>query len=252
MVAGDSGSTFVGFFSNDLVNWTQTAAPITVDALSFNSLLMGMAVTSHKAGTPMTATLDHFHWTPYSSQTLVDADIGIPNAAQAGSRTERGSSESITVGGSDIYGNADQFHYAFTSRTGDVVVKARVTRLDPTDPYAKAGLMIRSSSAVGATNAMIEITASMGSQFQSRTALNGATTQVTGAGSVGKWLRMTRVGNTFKGEVGDGVNGPWTQIGTTLTMSGFPSKALVGLAVTSHTTNNSKTVANFTDVTFTP
>jgi hypothetical protein len=247
-----SGSTFVGFFSNDLVNWTQTADPITVDNLSYDSLLMGMAVTSHKAGTPMTATLDHFAWTPYSTQTLVDADVGITTAAQAGSRSELGSSETIVAGGSDIYNSADQFHYAFTNRTGDVVVTARVTSLGATDPWAKAGLMIRSSSAGGASNAMIEVTASQGAQFQYRSTANQATSKVTVTGNAApKWLRLTRSGNTFKGEMANASSGPWTQVGSTVTINGFAAKALIGLAVTSHNVN-SKTTATFTDVTFAP
>jgi hypothetical protein len=246
-----SGSTFVGFKSTDLLTWTQIAAPVTVSNLSASSLLLGLAVTSHKQFVNTTAMLDRFAWTPYTNQTLVDADIGVTNTNNAGSRTEVGKLETVVGAGADIYNNSDAFHYAFTSRTGDFEAYVKVTDLVVTHEYAKAGIMIRSNAAADATNAMIEITGTHGSSFQSRVTPAGVTSQLPGVGVIPKWVRITRTGNNFKGFVGDDpASGVWTQVGALagVTIASFPARALVGLAVTSHV-DGTKTTAKFSDFT---
>ncbi len=94
-----------------------------------------------------------------------------------------------TVGGSgtDIWGNADQFTYAFKALEGDGSIVARVTSIGPgANTWAKAGVMIRESLAAGSTHASMDLSANSdgaaanGRSFQRRLATNGASTNADG------------------------------------------------------------------------
>ena len=54
-------------------------------------------------------------------------------------------SYTLTGSGSDIWGNADAFNYVYQTLNGDGEIVARVVSLSNTDPWAKAGVMIRQS-----------------------------------------------------------------------------------------------------------
>ena len=45
--------------------------------------------------------------------------------------------------GEDIQGTADEFRYVYQTATGNCEIKARVTGVGNTNPWAKAGVMIR-------------------------------------------------------------------------------------------------------------
>lgn len=237
-----TGSTFTGWVSSNLVGWTQIGPAVTIPALAAANLV-GEAVTSHNTSQSATGNFDYFSWTAATANTLADANIGITG----GLRKEMGTTNTITAGGADIYGTSDQFYFAFKSLTGNGTVTAKVTALGNTDPYAKAGLMFRSSAAADAPHAMIDITPGQGAGFQTRSTAGGTTTATFAAGHVApRWLRIKRVGNAFTGYVSsDGST--FTQVGTTTTISGFSSSALFGLAVTSHNTG-AQTTATFTDL----
>ena len=53
--------------------------------------------------------------------------------------------------GTDIWGTADQFRFAYKSLTGDGSIVARVDSLANTDAWAKAGVMIRETLDAGST-----------------------------------------------------------------------------------------------------
>ncbi len=162
------------------------------------------------------------------------ADIGAVALTGSANNIGGDSSWMIIGSGSDIFNTADEFRYVHQTSTGDCSIQVRVKDMINSDPWAKAGVMIRESTAAGAKNAMICVTPGQGVNFQWRDTTNGATTnatQVTGQ-SAPKWLRITRTGSTFAAFRSD--NGTsWTQVGTnkTITMS---SSATIGLAVTSH------------------
>ncbi|HTV19744.1 MAG TPA: hypothetical protein VMG12_13760, partial [Polyangiaceae bacterium] len=241
-----AGRSFVGYVSSDQQTWTQVGTPITLPAANFpeGSLSqVGLAVTSHNAASTAQAVFDHFAWLPASPDTLVDANIGISN----GSRSFRKGVHTIQAGGADIYGTSDQFFYAFQSDAGTGTLSAKVTGIGNTDPYAKAGVMYRNSSAENSAHVMMEITASQGAIFQYRTSPGASATSVIVAGhSAPKFVRIERAaGGVFTGKVS--TNGStWTTIGT-VTIPTFNDPALVGLAVTSHNTG-AVTTATFTDV----
>ena len=74
-----------------------------------------------------------------------DGDIGA--VAAAGSFTDNGSAMTITGSGADIWGTADEFHFAYRPLTGDGTLTARVTSITNGNMWSKVGLMIRESAA---------------------------------------------------------------------------------------------------------
>jgi glucose/arabinose dehydrogenase len=159
-----------------------------------------------------------------------DADVGaVPIAGSA----------SYAVGvftgmgaGSDIWDVADAFHYIYQPLTGDGEIRARVSGLENTSSWAKAGVMIRETLAPNATNAFVALTPGNGSAFQRRVVTGGTTSNTSGpAVTAPYWVRLTRAENTFSAYTSpDGA--VWSFIGSdTVTMG---SSVLAGLAVVSH------------------
>jgi glucose/arabinose dehydrogenase/regulation of enolase protein 1 (concanavalin A-like superfamily) len=160
----------------------------------------------------------------------VDADIGGP--AQAGSASYAGGAFTIKGGGADIWGTADAFHFVYQNLNGDGEIKARVQSVSNTDPYAKAGVMMREGLAANARNVLASISYSTGSAFQQRATVGGATTNAVTAGIAAPyWVRLVRSGNTFTAyRSADGLT--WALQGqTTLALA---AQLQVGLAVTAH------------------
>jgi alpha-D-xyloside xylohydrolase len=164
---------------------------------------------------------------PWASQDI--GTLGI-----AGSSGSPANNFYVTASGSDVQGASDNFHYVSRGWTGDVTVTARVKALSPTNPWSKAGIMIRGSLAANAANAFLAITPGNGSTMQYRSANGGSTSFSSTAGLTAPyWLRMQRVGNAFSVfQSPDGVN--WSSAGSTVTLGNIPSSCYVGLALTSH------------------
>ena len=116
--------------------------------------------------------------------------------------------------------------------TGDGRLTARV--VTDTNPHtaAKAGVMIRNTLTAGSVHAMMSLTrrTAPSSSPEPLTRRRRRTPTGTPAATRPYWVRITRVGNTFKGERSpDGTT--WTQQGTTQTIT-MGSTIYVGLAVT--------------------
>ena len=160
-------------------------------------------------------------------------DIGTVGAAGGATYDPLANKFTVTASGADIWNTADAFHYVYQNFTGDGEIIARVSSLTNTDPWTKAGVMIRNTLAANSTHAFMAITPSNGAAFQLRATAGGASTNANGLpGPAPYWVRLTRVGNSFTGyKSADGIT--WTQVGvpTTITMG---SVVYVGLALTSH------------------
>jgi regulation of enolase protein 1 (concanavalin A-like superfamily) len=169
-------------------------------------------------------------------------DIGSP--ALAGSATFNNGTFTVRGAGTDIWGSADQFHFVSRPLNGDGEIIARVTAIGSTDPWAKAGVMIRESLAAGARHAFMTISATQGASFQRRTATNGSSEHTT-VPSVATpyWVRLVRAGSTFTGYASNTGNN-WTLIGSAT--ASMTANVLVGLAVTSHNASALNT-ATFTN-----
>ncbi|MEI8291498.1 MAG: immunoglobulin domain-containing protein [Verrucomicrobiota bacterium] len=161
----------------------------------------------------------------------VTADIGA--VAATGVASYDSGTFTVFGSGADIETTADEFRYVYQTSTGDCSIVARVATQSNTDPWAKAGVMIRESTAAGSINAAVLLTPGNGVTFQRRTSTGGSTTAtIVGGVTVPRWVKLVRTGNSFAAYYSpDGV--AWTQIGTSQTIT-MASSATLGLAVTSH------------------
>jgi hypothetical protein len=169
----------------------------------------------------------------------------VGQAATVGTFAYDSATGTYTVGGSgtDIWGNSDQFTYAYKALQGDGALIARVTSIGPgANTWAKAGVMIRESLAIGSTHASMDLsansdgTAGNGYSFQRRLApTDGTSTGDNGVAPAIKppyWVKIERKGNLFSGSISpDGKT--WTVFGTPQTIV-MKDPVFIGLCVTSH------------------
>jgi regulation of enolase protein 1 (concanavalin A-like superfamily) len=140
--------------------------------------------------------------------------------------------------GTDIWDASDQFRFVYKTLKGNGSVVARVEGVGNTHEWAKAGVMIRESTAAGSTHAFVAVTpaATHGISYQRRVDTNVATNQATDVADapVPQWVKLTRTGNAFTAQYSS--NGTaWTDIKVTPAVSiAMANDALIGLAVTSH------------------
>jgi hypothetical protein len=171
----------------------------------------------------------------FSLVPFVPTDVGGPGIS--GSVALSGGTYTLSGGGSDIGGASDQFFFSYQQLTGDFDMQVRVLGLNPSDAWAKAGMVARVSLDAGSPFAAALATPSVsGCLFEARALTNG-TTSTTGGFPVNypnTWLRLQRVGNQFTGYAGfDGQN--WSPLGSiSVTM---PGTIYFGMAVTSHNVN---------------
>ncbi len=175
-------------------------------------------------------------------------DVGA--VAAPGQTQETAEGVRVTGSGADIWNTADEFRFRYQLFSGDGEIVVRVTSLDQTDGWAKAGVMIRESLNRESPHAWMCVSAGYGTAFQYRVASEAAmqTTAPSGAGDgVPRWLRLVRAGDTFVGYASaDGAT--WTEAGR-ISLA-LPSTVYIGLAVTSHN-DGTLCTATFTDVTVT-
>ena len=160
-----------------------------------------------------------------------------------------GSTYTVCGSGADIWNCADEFHYVYQTGSGDCSVVARVSSCQNTDPWAKAGVMIRESLNAGARQASLFITPGNGLAFQCRTSTGGTSINSNTTGySAPYWLKITRSGSTFTAY--RSANGStWTAFGSqSITMG---SNVYIGLAVCSHD-DGTVCTSTFDNVTATP
>jgi hypothetical protein len=191
---------------------------------------------------------------PWQSQNVGSTGVGGSASANQGTFTVKGS-------GADIWGTSDAFYFVYqtanpqASPAGDGELIARVTGLQNSDAWAKAGIMFRQvlsanfANVGNAKNVFVMATPQHGTGIQSRSATGGGSSYLPGPFFTAPvWLRLKRQGDLFTGYSSlDGVN--WTTIGSqTVT---FDSPVVVGLAVTSHN-NAVLNTATFDNVSWTP
>jgi len=160
----------------------------------------------------------------------------------------------MTAAGADIWGQADQFHYAFKTLTGVGTIEAQVLSVDNTDPWAKAGVMIRETLDAGSKFAAVYITPGNGCRFQARTDANIAATSDTAVATAEQtaitapyWVKLDRdfAGNFRAYYSSNGTS--WTPMSWNPQNIAMSSNVYVGLVVTSHN-NNATCQAKFSNV----
>ncbi len=166
-----------------------------------------------------------------NSSGLADADIGGVNPA--GSSTYADGIFTLSGGGNDIWGNADQFHFTYLPLTNDYChVIARVMALDPVNAWTKCGVMLRESLDPGAAHAMTVTTPSNGVNFMYRSASGGSTAYTKVSGQTPIYLGIVRAGANFTSWYSP--NGAsWSQIGSAQNIP-MGSPVYAGLCLSSH------------------
>jgi hypothetical protein len=159
------------------------------------------------------------------------------NPASVGSFTEAPvGTFTMTGSGTDIWGNADEFHFAYKMLSGAGSIIARVNSVGNTNAWAKAGVMIRESLDPGSTHCFVCVTPGQGASFQRRLSTDGTSSSDTEAGiTAPHWVKLERdiAGNFTASRSTNGST--WVPLGTAIPeriLMG--SSVYVGLAVTSH------------------
>ncbi len=176
----------------------------------------------------------------------LSADVGGPELS--GYASYSGGTFTSAGSGWDIWGGWDGLHFVYQQVSTNVEIIARVASIEATDPWAKAGVMIRSSLNGNAPNVFMQVTPGNGKMLSSRSHTAGETTGSAGTGALPLWVRIVRSGNTFSAY--SSTNGSsWTNSGSvTIPM---PATTFVGLAGTAHNTGLLST-AVFDNVTVIP
>lgn len=181
-----------------------------------------------------------------SSSDWTSGDIGAVGAS--GATSFAAGTFTVSASGSDIWDAADAFRFVRRRLSGDGTLTARVVTLDPTDAWAKAGVMIRESLDPGSKFAMAVVTPSNGVSLQYRQETSQGCGLADGSDVAAPyWVRITRQGNVFTGSASaDGAS--WNTIGSVTVSMG--ADAWFGLCVTAHN-NSLVATATFDSVTWT-
>jgi regulation of enolase protein 1 (concanavalin A-like superfamily) len=148
-----------------------------------------------------------------------------------GSASISGGTFTVRGSGADVFGNHDAFRFHYQTLSGDGEIIARVAGVGNTDPFAKAGVMVRSGLGADARNVFLSVTRSNGLRLTARAASGGATDSTPSSGAAPQWLRLVRRGTQFTAyKSTDGSR--WTSVGSRTV--GMTGNLLVGLAVSSH------------------
>jgi hypothetical protein len=132
----------------------------------------------------------------------------------------------------------DNFYFVHQPLTGNGSITVRVTSLTDTEqpgqppfgvtqPWAKAGIIIKASTKPGSAYAAVMATPGHGIRMQYDYTTDVAGLSRTPSAASPRWLRLTRSGDTITGyDSADGTH--WTQI-SAVTLAGLPSTVQAGL-----------------------
>jgi len=220
-----TATTITGSISGDGLSWTVVGRA----DLPTTGLLAGMVVTSHDNSGTAEAMFSQVSMT---ASTLPSpwsvTDVG--DVGAAGGAVFDGNF-TIQGAGADIWSTADAFTFMFQAVSGDAQVTTQVKGLDATDPYAKAGVMLRTSLDPSSPHVILDVRPGGQIELMTRGATGGETAFIaTTVVSFPVSLRLARIGAIITGYVLNG--GEWTAVGSV--NSSLPSAVFAGLAVTSH------------------
>jgi hypothetical protein len=139
----------------------------------------------------------------------------------------------IDGAGADIWGTSDGFRFVYQPFSGDGESVARVVFQDSTRPFAKAGVMLRSSVDPTSPHVILDLKPDGGLEFMARYAWRSNTVFLAGEQAAPMpWVKLARSGNQVSAfHSADGTT--WFPIGSVDLMT-MPKDLLAGLPVTSH------------------
>ncbi|MFB0553607.1 MAG: LamG-like jellyroll fold domain-containing protein [Phycisphaerae bacterium] len=149
----------------------------------------------------------------------------------------------MTATGADIWGTVDEFRYVWKQLSGAGTISAQVLSVQNTDPWAKAGVMIRQTLDPSSKFAAVYITPGNGCRFQARLTPGSDATSDTAANAVTAeqmaitapyWIKLERdaAGNFNGFYSSNGVS--WQAMPWNPQRISMPSDVYIGLALTSH------------------
>jgi hypothetical protein len=161
-------------------------------------------------------------------------DIG--TTGQAGSASYANGVFTVHGAGADVWGTADAFQFTYRSLEGDGSITARVESITGTQAWTKVGVMFRASTSPGAAHAFMLVSTGKGLAFQRRPANGGSSVHTSGgSGTAPRWVRLSRAGSRVSAyQSSDG--SAWTLVASDTIA--LPATALVGLAVSSHSSSS--------------
>ncbi|MHC4440444.1 MAG: LamG domain-containing protein [Planctomycetota bacterium] len=138
----------------------------------------------------------------------------------------------MSAEGADIWGSSDEFHFAWQELTGEGEIIAKVESVGNTNPWAKAGIMIRDTLDADSAFAMVAITPGNGVWFGRRTGGNTASDAQADI-TAPQWIKLDRsIGGLARASYSsDGIN--WTPLGASEAVI-MNNPMYIGLALTSH------------------
>jgi len=154
------------------------------------------------------------------------ASFGSFTEAPAGTYT-------MTAAGANVWGAADEFHYAYKTLDGPGSIIAKVESIENTHAWAKGGVMVRDTLEPGSAHGTMFLTAAQGLAFERRLEAGGNTSRDRQTGTAAPyWVKVVveASGTVRASYSADGV--AWTELGRDkLTTNG---SVHIGLALTSH------------------
>ena len=189
-------------------------------------------VRNSEAELALTALRD---WTAYGVSNLSIWFRGYPGSVGSFVEGPVGT-YTMTASGTDISGNADEFHYAYKSLSGAGSITARVVSVQNTNAWAKAAVMIRETLDPGSRHAMACLTPGNGVAAEARVDTDNASTSNSQTGLTAPyWIKLERdvAGNFTVTHSANGTS--WSPV-----QGAIPNRVLmsanvyIGLAVTSH------------------
>jgi outer membrane protein assembly factor BamB len=251
---------FTTYVSPNGIDWSALGGS-TIALNVQGAMLGGIAVSSHNVKASSTVNFDSVS----TMQTAIPAptacvdnwhceDVGYP--APHGTQLFDKATDTWTLrgGGFDIFFKTDQFHFVWQPMIGDGALSARVRFVDPGgvpgNDYAKAGVMMRTTTDPGSPYYAAFLTAEHGVMVQYRKTNDDGTGEAVIPDPIkgAVYLKIVRVGTLYSAYVSnDGavwqiVDGSTVDINMGDTVKG-------GLAITSHDPGNLR-VATFDNIQF--
>jgi hypothetical protein len=154
----------------------------------------------------------------------------------------------MTGAGTDIWANSDEFHFAFKEISGAGAIIAKVESVGNTDPWAKAGVMIRDTLEPGSRNVAVLVTPENGVRFQYRSTAGGVTDRAFAEGiTAPQWVKLERTTGGLVRAFYSADGTAWTLLNMMVMSMDMP--VYIGLAVTSHNVD-ATCEAKFSNVSF--
>jgi hypothetical protein len=224
------GDSVVAFYCDQTAG--SNCVQIGSTAFPEGPALAGLAVTSHD---PSTLNQAAFDGSIVASVPFPWGSSDVGNVGTIGFATYEDATGTFFISGAggDIWGANDAFHTVTQSLSGESQLSARVVSEQSINVFAKAGLAIGDLSSTAA-RVILDVKPDGGIELMARPTDGGSMTFVAGStASFPVWLRLTRTGDTFTGELSpDGQS--WTTVGSVTAT--LPTKVQGGFAVTSHDT----------------